>query len=221
MSFAERNAAHIALINRVKVDLSRRYDTDKLYDEKIGYMAAHCASVLDFGKSSRERFSMFRPGQADTADINQYDGYPDYLCDICDAATFPKKTYDGIVCNSVIEHVYEPAVAVRNMHAALNPGGVVLCFAPFIYRYHAPKDLHFQDYFRFTRDGMAYMFRDFSDVTMYPVRGRTSGALNIGVTNWKPVIERRFPWVNRFVDKMTRQSHDALQCSGYVVWAVK
>jgi hypothetical protein len=65
------------------------------------------------------------------------------------------------------------------------------------------------------------MFRDFSEVTMYPVRGRTSSALNIGVTNWKPFFERHFPNINRLVDKITRQTDDVLQCSGYVVWAVK
>lgn len=216
-----RNESLKRIIQRAKIDTSCCYDTERLLDEKIGEMARKCAQVLDFGKSSRERFALFAPGQIETADINQFEGYPDYLCDICDRATLPAKVYDGIICNAVLEHVYDPFSAVANLHALLKDGGTCLCYVPYLYRYHAPDDLIYQDYYRYSRDGIAWLFRDFSDLTLYSVRGRTSTALNNTFKFWKRSIEPRFPGANRLVDRLFGGAHDPLQTSGYIIWAVK
>jgi SAM-dependent methyltransferase len=216
----EKNRQLKDLIGLVKVDVSYAYETERLLDEKIGFMAARCANVLDFGKSSRHRFDCFRPGQAETADINRFEGYPEHVCDICDASTFPAKRYGGIVCNAIIEHVYDPGAAVKNMFAALSDNGVCLCYAPFLYRYHAPADLVYQDYFRFTRDGLAYLFRDFREVTLYPVRGRLSTAAKFGLPCLWKRVEKAVPAMNRILDRLGG-FRDPLQTSGYVVWAVK
>lgn len=208
----------IEIIRRAKVDTTYCYNSQKLMDDKIGHMARNCGSVLDFGRSSRAHFGLFKPGQAQTADINQYDGYPDIICDICDASTLPARKYDGIVCNAVIEHVYDPFAAVRNMYDLLNDGGICMCYAPFVFSYHAPADLMFQDYFRFSRDGLALLFKDYKDVTLYSIRGRSSSALNYGVPGWKK-IERRAGFINRMVDSLFGGKEDPLQVTGYVVWA--
>ena len=38
------------------------------------------------------------------------------------------------------------------------------------------EDLKFQDYFRFSKDALAYLFKDFSEVELYPIRGRVSSS---------------------------------------------
>lgn len=217
----QRNADLQNIIRRTKIDPSYAYDQPALLDHKMEHIAQNCESVLDFGRSSRHRFAMLKEGQAETADINQYDGYPDHFVDICDAETFPDKKFDAIICNAVIEHVYEPSHAVKNMYDALNSGGVCLCYAPFIFKYHAPDDLHFQDYYRYSKDGLAYLFRDFQDVTLYPVRGRASTAFNFMFASWKGRVEKRMPKINPMIDKILRGYQDPTQTSGYSIWAVK
>ena len=219
-AFFDKNEGLIEVIQRAKVDTSYCYDSQKIMDDKIAYLAENCQSVLDFGKSSRSHFELFKPGQVETADINQYEGYPDIICDICDASTLPQRKYDGIVCNAVIEHVYDPFAAVRNMYDLLEDGGICMCYAPFIFRYHAPGDLKFQDYFRFSRDGLALLFKDYSKVTLYSIRGRSSSALNYAVPGWKK-IEKRFGFMNKMVDSVFGGKESPLQVTGYVVWAEK
>lgn len=216
-----RNEALRQIIQRAKIDTSYCYDTERLLDERIGEMARTCATVLDFGKSSRDRFGLFSTGQIETADINRFEGYPDYLCDICDRDTLPGRTYDGIICNAILEHVYDPFSAVANMQALLKDGEICLCYVPYLYRYHAPEDLMYQDYYRYSRDGIAWLFRDFSDLTLYSVRGRTSAALNNTFKFWKRSVETRFPGANRLVDRIFGGAYDPLQTSGYVIRAIK
>lgn len=215
-----KNKELIDIITRTVIDTSYCYDSEKLMDDKINYMVQNCESVLDFGKSSRHHYELFKTGQAQTADINQYDGYPDIICDICDESTLPPKQYDGIVCNSIIEHVYDPFSAVKNMHSMLKDGGVCMCFAPFIFRYHAPNDLSFQDYFRFSRDGMALLFKDYKEVKLYSLRGRSSAALVCAMPGWKK-IEKRFPFANKIIDSVLGGKAHPLQMTGYLVWATK
>lgn len=216
-----KNNELIKIIRNTKVDTSYCYEKEKFLDEKIGYLAANCDQVLDFGKSSRHRFGLFKNKQIETADMNEFEGYPDYLCDICDVSTFPNKKYDAIICNAVIEHVYDPSSAVKNMHGALKEGGFCLSYAPFIFYYHAPSNLKFQDYFRFSRDGLAILFKDFNEVTLYSVRGRSSSGANFILPLWKSMVEKHFPIMGKVVDQVLGGKFDPLQVSGYFVWAVK
>lgn len=181
-------------------------------------MANKCSSVLDIGKSSRDCWSLFRKGQIISADINQYEGYPDILIDVCDAATFPDRKFDGVICHSILEHTYEPFAAVRNLKAAMTDGGIFLGFAPFLMQYHAPRDLKFQDYYRFSRDGLAYMFRDFSDVTLYPVRDHLASTVSLlhPLKNYRN--KGGSEYISNVLDKLTRRT--GLQTTGYVVHAI-
>ena len=222
---ATRNEQLIELIKKTATDTSYLYETPRLYDEKIRFLAENCQRVLDFGKSSRERSTFFAPGQIVTSDLNQYDGYPDIVDDICDIRKLEWGRFDGIVCLSILEHVYAPHLACENLHRLLKPGGYVLVYVPYIWQYHAPRDLSYQDYFRFSRDALAYLFKDFSDVTIYPVRGRYSTIFNM-LGFWKGSVERRFRQsVNRAVDRvfgiLLRDREPVLQASGYCLWARK
>ena len=64
-------ARHVAAIQRVIVDHGYAYDSDRLLEQKLRYMAENCNMVLDVGQSSRNFFSLFEPEKIETADINQ------------------------------------------------------------------------------------------------------------------------------------------------------
>ena len=213
-----------AIIQRTQIDSSYLYRSDALLEEKIRFMASHCDKVLDVGKSSRQRYAYFGAQQALTLDINQFEGYPDIVDDLCHLEHDLSGQFNGIVCLAVIEHVYDPLAAVGNLEAMLKPGGYCLAYVPFLYRYHAPTDLKYQDFFRYSRDGVAYLFRNFSEVTVYPYRGSYSTIFNL-LGFWKDQVERRFgQGINRRIDQLGNLVHkrsNVLQASGYYIWAVK
>src|SRR5690606_29801198 len=114
-----------------------------------------------------------------------------------------------------------PGTAVGNFRAALKPGGRLFLYVPWIWRYHAPRSLIFQDYQRFSRDGLAWLLRDFDTVTLYPIRGRWSAVANMARW-WKPRVERRFGGrINRWLDAASPDWRNVVQASGYFAEAVR
>lgn len=220
----ETNDTLRAIIQRAKIDSTYLYTSDDLAEEKIRFLAANAEKILDVGKSSRERFAYFHHGQALTLDINRFEDYPDIVDDLCHPEHDFTEAFDGIICLAVIEHVYDPRAAVGNLYTMLKPGSYCFAYVPFLYRYHAPVDLKYQDFFRYTRDGVAYLFRDFSEVTIYPSRGGYSTILNL-LGPWKSHVERRFgQGINRRIDQLGNFIHkrsNQLQASGYFIWARK
>ncbi len=129
--------------------------------------------------------------------------------------------YDAVIALAILEHVYDPAAAIANFRRALKPGGRLFLYVPWIWRYHAPKDLIFQDYQRLSRDGLAYALRDFDEVTLYPLRGKYSAIANL-LKWWKPVIERRFGGrINRLLDARASDWRNTIQASGFFAEAVR
>lgn len=218
-------ARHLEIIRRTPVDHSYAYDSERLLRDKLGFMATHCRRVLDVGQSTRAHAALFARGSLESVDINHGDPEPDFIDDICAASRLQPARYDGIVCLSVLEHVYDPFAAIVQIRRLLQPGGYLLIHLPFLYRYHAPPDLEFTDCYRFSRDGIAWMLRDFSEVRLYSVRGPYSSIFNLH-RFWKKSVERRFGmtpsrWLDRLGLALFRRATSDLQVSGYFAWARK
>lgn len=71
--------------------------------------------------------------------------------DICKQST--DKAYDLILLEQVLEHVLQPALALKNIEASLKKGGHVLVTTPFLVRYHG----HPYDCSRWTETGLRQM----------------------------------------------------------------
>ena len=214
-----KNNELLCIIKRTKIVTDYAYNINTIMEEKYIELARESKKVLDIGKSSRNFYKLFKSDQIVTADINSFDDYPDILCDICDAETLPTNRFDAIICNAVIEHVYNPSEAVKNMYNLLEDKGKCICYIPFTFPYHAPKNLKFQDYYRFTSDGIAILFKDFKDVTLFSVRGRTTSALLYAIPKWKK-IEKIMGKKIKYIDYLGGK-YSKTQVSGYVVWAKK
>ena len=212
------------IIKKTILDFSYQYTPEQLLDIKCRYLADHCNRVLDFGKSSRHRYDFFASGQILTADINQFEDYPDIICDLCERESLPDEKFDGIICNAVLEHTYNPIAAAENLHFLLKDGSHCLAYAPFIYRYHSFGNPVVQDFYRFSNDGLAYLFRLFSEVTLFPVRGRISTLLNM-FPWWKKNIERKYGKygykLDKLIDSIKEPRQHKIQVSGFFVWAQK
>ena len=122
--------------------------------------------------------------------------------------------YDKIICIAILEHVYDPFRAVSNLKMMLKNGGKIFGYVPYLYHYHAPQDLKFQDYFRFSKDALAYLFKDFSEVELYPIRGRISSSFHMMFAGrWKNYMEKTN--INILLDKLSSNEKNLKQCSGF------
>ena len=208
-----------AITRRARIDL--RYLHDDQTRQHVVERLAGATLTLDVGASMREHLSRL-PGRVETLDLNDFGDYPHILGDVC--SPFPDwmhGRYDAVIALAILEHVYDPPAAVQNFRRALKPGGRLFLYVPWMWRYHAPRTLMFQDYQRLSRDGMAYLLRDFEEVTLYPLRGRYSAILNL-LKWWKPVVERRLgERVNRLLDARASDWRNTVQCSGFFAESVK
>jgi len=219
-------AQHLATIRRCHIDPSFCYQPEKLIEQKISWLAEHCSYVLDVGQSSRDHSALFKSEQLITTDVNQNSSSPvDIVDDICAPTRLVNNSYDGIICLSVLEHVYDPFSAAQNLHALLKSDSYLLLHLPFIFRYHADQSHEFNDCYRFSRDGIAWLLKDFSEVTLYPIRGPYSSMFNLQKF-WKKRLEKRFGMLpNQYIDqiglKLFGKPNSDLQVSGYYAWARK
>ena len=108
--------------------------------------------VLDIGKSMREDFKKIKCREIKTLDINIFENYPDILFDLSEEMEIEKtelyERFDAIICLAVLEHVYNPFIAIQNIKKMLTSNGIIFGYVPFLYHYHAPQDLYFQDYYK-------------------------------------------------------------------------
>ena len=181
-------------------------------------------TVLDIGKSMRDKFDLISCKEKKTLDINIFDNYPDYQFDLSENYDLSKtdlnNKFDLIICLAVLEHVYNPFQAIQNLKTMIKPNGVLFGYVPFLYHYHAPKDLEFQDYFRFTKDSISYLLKDFKDVKLYPVRGRLSSSMHILFGSiWKKSFEKIY--LNQLIDRFCSNKKNYSQCSGFNFIAYK
>lgn len=207
-----------AITRRAAIDLRFLHD-DGSRDLIVGRVA-EAGRILDVGASMRGHLEAIA-ARTETLDINDFGDYPDILGDVC--SPFPpgmENRYDAVIALAILEHVYDPAAAIRNFERALKPGGQLFLYIPWMWRYHGPKNLLFQDYQRLSRDGIAYLLRDFEDVTLYPLRGKWAARMNF-FKFWKRVVEKRFGGrFNRLLDSRVTDWRNTVQASGYFVSAI-
>jgi SAM-dependent methyltransferase len=213
------NARLQEITRRARIDM--RYLHDDRSRRHIVAATLECARILDVGAGMRDHLGALA-GRVETLDLNDFGDYPDILGDVC--SPFPdwmEARYDAVIALAIIEHVYDPAAAVANFRSSLKPGGKLFLYVPWMWRYHAPRDLMFQDYQRLSRDGMAYLLRDFEAVTLYPLRGKYSAILNM-LKFWKSSVERRFgARLNRLADARASDWRNTIQTSGFFAEATR
>ena len=146
---------------------------EKFFDQKIKEIAKE-KTVLDVGggrpfqkylKNYKEYFK-----DCDYKTLDQASQYqPDILGDILDIP-IADESVDAVICWSVLEHVKEPQKAAQEIYRILKKGGKALIAVPFLYPYHAQKGIY-KDYYRFTEDGINYLFGNFSKIEICKVKG--------------------------------------------------
>jgi len=144
-----------------------RFFEDKIREIAKGSYIVDVGGGLKFGKGMEKYKGLFQNKKYLVLDKE-----PSYKPDIVgDVHNIPLQdnSVDAVVCKAVLEHVEEPGIAVKEIHRILKPGGQALFYVPFLYPYHAEKEIY-KDYYRFSKDAVEYLFRDFSKLEYVPVR---------------------------------------------------
>ena len=146
------------------------------------------ASVLNVGAGGEfgvrlEAHARSRPFDVLSIDVDAGRG-PDITGDIAEY-DFQGRTFDAVVMAEVLEHVTAPDQAIQAVHRALTPGGGLILTTPFLFPLHDRPD----DYYRFTRYGLEWLLREFSEVT---IAERNSWAEAINVL-WVRLIKEKNP----------------------------
>jgi len=100
---------------------------------------------------------------------------------------FREESVTGLICTGTLEHVPDPVRAIAEFARVLVTGGLAHIEAPFIQPYHA--DPH--DYWRFTHEGLALLFRSWDVVEFGSHMGSGTGAAWVVTEAAKTPFRRR------------------------------
>ena len=145
----------INLIKKTKINNYYLKNKEDFRDKILKEIEPH-DHVVDMGMAMREKHKRIKSALLQTIDANDFGDYPDIICDICADINGLENKYNKIICLAVLEHVYNPFKAIENLRLMLKDNGIIYGFVPYLYKYHAPMDLKYQDYFRFSKDTLAY-----------------------------------------------------------------
>ena len=143
---------------------------------------------------------------------------PDRVEDI-HQLSFAENSLDGIFCMAVLEHVYDPKKAAEEITRVLKKGGEAFLYVPFMYRYHANTTEDYKDYFRYSKDGIAYLFRNCTQITICPVRGLFESLLRFTPLHNVPFLAtllRSLDWMTKRMRAISER-----QSSGYFIHLIK
>lgn len=165
--------------------------------------------VLEIGSGSKWRYVDNSTTQNIDPDVGA-----DIVSDAEDMSDIKNGSFDTVYCVEVIEHAYEPQAVVDEAYRVLKEGGTLLLSTPFNLEIHAERDFR-----RFTKYGLEYLVRNFSEVEIHQNGGRFSVLFHFFRTSW--IGKFTYPiWNNLgfYLDKIFPTDKIAL---GYVVIAKK
>ena len=96
-------------------------------------------------------------------DVVNVDFYPfegvDIVADIT-KLPFADNSVDAIINEFVLEHLPNPESVVKEMVRVLKPGGVIYVSIPFVASFHSSPN----DFFRWSRQGLRVLLKDFQEI---------------------------------------------------------
>lgn len=188
---------------------------ERFFEDKIREIAKE-KNILDIGGGFRFQKEMGRYKVLfEKANYRVLDKEETYQPDIIgDVQNLPleDESLDAVICKAVLEHVPRPRKAVREIYRVLKNGGKCLVYVPFLYPYHAHKGVY-KDYYRYTKDGIRYLFRNFSEIEICPVRGNMETIFNL--------TPLRKIWILTTLIRFFDRFFSGEQPSGYHIFLVK
>lgn len=130
---------------------------------------------------------------------------------------FKERSIDAVICKALLEHLPEPHKAIKEIIRILKDGGILFLYVPFLSVYHK------SDFFRFTKDGISYLLRDFSIVKAVSTGNYLIVIIDLilrGVNQKSSVLSRILTKIFDNITLFDEKLPDT-QASGYNVIAIK
>jgi SAM-dependent methyltransferase len=175
-------------------------DPERWFRAAIARIARDKRDLVDIGGSLRidpERGNKSTPEQAawirPLLDGRRYrildkvDTHRPHIVGDVQQLPFADGELEAVLCISILAHVEDPQRAMRELHRCLQPGGYLLLWLPFLFPY-AGMEGYYQDFWRFTSDGVRLLTRAFKEVEVVEAGGRISAvALISPLARYQPV----------------------------------
>lgn len=118
--------------------------------------------VLDVGCGKKPYYHLFTTTEYIGMDIEQ-SGHPhinEQIDVFYDGKTFPfvDHSFDNLICNQVLEHVFNPDTFLREINRVLKPEGYLLLTVPFVWDEHEKP----YDYARYSSFGLTHLLKNHS-----------------------------------------------------------
>lgn len=131
--------------------------------------------ILDVGCGNKPYRNLFR--KANIYDGLEFDSPENRISKSADFFYDGKKfpfddgVYDGLICNQVLEHVFNPEYFLAEMHRVLKPNGLIMITVPFAWDEHEQP----WDYARYTSMGLKFLLEK-NGLEVIELRKINSGA---------------------------------------------
>ena len=129
--------------------------------------------VLDVGCGQKPYEPLFAPYADEYVGVDPVDNPRAELKGSVEELPVADESFDLVLCNQVLEHCDDPALAVRELRRVTAPGGRVLVSTHGVMPYHPSPT----DYWRWTHAGLEKLFADngtWASVTVTPASGTTA-----------------------------------------------
>lgn len=176
-----------------------------IYEESIKILAKkECVVDIGAGAPFNKKLKKYQQmflGRYYSLDVR----YHSDLDIIADAQNLPIKPFsiDGIICANLIYLVPEPRKVVNQIYEVLKEDGMAFFSIPFLFPYHGKSNEN--DYYRFTKDGIIYIFRDFRKIKIQPIGSYLDVTLNF-LTGFKfryGFLTKYIEYLSKILEKIT------------------
>lgn len=182
---------------------------NKFMFDKLETIKAKGGHIINLGASGEDELrDFFKHATYKTLDLNS-DNAPDIVGD-AHAIPVLDQSQDAVLAFSLLEHTHSPHVVAQEIFRVLKPGGYLLLSTPFIHPYHPGRC---PDYYRFSKDGLKYLFKDFSSTEV-----RTDGGLFYALSFFIPpqlqfadfILRPILHWLDRMFTQHRSSGHDMI-----------
>lgn len=139
--------------NSRKSRMNNFHKTRDIIREGLRYIRGE---TLDLGAGTAKYKSMI---SAKSKRYRAFDAKPGPAVDVVgdiESTPFSDNEFDTVISTQVLEHTRHPWLVAKEIFRITKPGGHTIITAPFMVGYHLDPE----DNFRFTKDGLALLFRE-------------------------------------------------------------
>jgi SAM-dependent methyltransferase len=145
---------------------------DRHYIEQ--FLARHASDirgrVLEVGDNTYTlAFGGSRVTESEVAHACEGNPKANYVADFTDAPQLPSAAFDCIICTQTLQFVPDLRAAIGTLYRILKPGGVALVTVPGISQVDCSAEGRWLDYWRFTAESAAWLFRQAFPVELVDV----------------------------------------------------